>query len=54
MEGTNIMAREDAEKVHKLLQQANEASKPLKDATLTTKIKEASDHIVKKLDKENN
>ena len=48
------MSIQDAEKVDRLLKQASEAAVPLKDAGLTKKINEASEHVVKKMDKKNN
>jgi hypothetical protein len=47
--GRISMSKQDAEVVLEHLKKANEAAVPLKDKTLTIKIKEASEHIEKKI-----
>lgn len=44
------MSRHDAEEVQRLLREAGERSKPLKDPGLTRKIGEAAEYVTKKLD----
>lgn len=47
------MAREQAEKVQRLLQEVAKEAVPLHDKELSRKIEQASEHIEKKLDKGN-
>ena len=44
------MSRADAERVQRLLEQAGDAAKPLKDADLSKKIGTATEHVKTKLD----
>lgn len=44
------MSKSDAEQVKRILENAQEAAKPLKDKELVRKIEEATKHVVRRID----